>query len=97
MESSDEGVCRVGDRRRRTAICLIDGLGKAVWRGTVDTHPEMIDGALHRFKGFLDKVGRESGPFAGCAFRKALKTWSTGSAADTTCVPSPLTALMAGG
>jgi predicted NBD/HSP70 family sugar kinase len=31
---------------KRTAICVIDGSGKAVWRGTVDTHSEMIDGAL---------------------------------------------------
>jgi predicted NBD/HSP70 family sugar kinase len=46
---------------KRTAICVIDGSGKAVWRGTVDTHPEMIDGALQRFKGSLDKVGLESG------------------------------------
>ena len=38
---------------KRTAICVIDGSGKTVWRGTVDTHPEMIDGALHRFKGSL--------------------------------------------
>ncbi len=38
---------------KRTAICVIDGSGKAVWRGTVDTHPEMIDGALQRFKGSL--------------------------------------------
>ena len=36
---------------KRTVICVIDGSGKAVWRGTVDTHPEMIDGALQRFKG----------------------------------------------
>ena len=27
---------------KRTAICVIDGSGKAVWRGTVDTHPEMV-------------------------------------------------------
>ena len=54
---------------KRTAICVIDGSGKAVWRGTVDTHPEMIDGALQRFKGFLDKVGLESGPFSPHLFR----------------------------
>ena len=35
---------------KRTTICVIDGSGKAVWRGTVDKHPEMIDGALQRFK-----------------------------------------------
>ena len=54
---------------RRTAVCVIDGSGKTVWRGTVDTHPEMIDGALQRFKGSLDKVGLESGPFTPRLFR----------------------------
>ena len=48
---------------KRTAICVIDESGKAIWHGTVDTHPEMIDGALQRFKGSLDKVGLESAPF----------------------------------
>ena len=42
---------------KRTAICVIDGSGKTVWRGTVDTHPEMIDGALQRFKGSLIRSG----------------------------------------
>jgi hypothetical protein len=54
---------------KRTAICVIDESGKAIWRGTVDTHPEMIDGALPRFKGLLDKVGLESGPFTPHLFR----------------------------
>ena len=54
---------------KRTAICVIDESGKAIWRGTVDTHPEMIDGALQRFKGSLDKVGLESGPFTPHLFR----------------------------
>ena len=54
---------------KRTAICVIGESGKAIWRGTVDTHPEMIDGALQRFKGSLDKVGLESGPFTPHLFR----------------------------
>ncbi len=54
---------------KRTAVCVIDGSGKAVWRGIVDTHPEMIDAALQRFKGSLDKVGLESGPFTPHLFR----------------------------
>ena len=36
---------------KRTAICVIDGSGKAARRGTVDTHSEIIDGVLQRFKG----------------------------------------------
>ena len=54
---------------RRTAVCVIDAAGKIVWRGMVDTHPEMIDAALERFKGMLDKVGLESGPFTPHLFR----------------------------
>jgi hypothetical protein len=61
---------------KRTAICVINGSGKTVWGGTVDTHPEMIDGALQRFKGSLDKVRRlEPAPpelyFAGRQIRPA--------------------------
>jgi hypothetical protein len=48
---------------KRTTVCVIDDSGKLVWRGIVDTHLEMIDAALQRFKGALDKVGLESGPF----------------------------------
>ena len=33
---------------KRTAVCVIDAAGKIVWRGMVDTHPEMIDAALER-------------------------------------------------
>src|SRR6516162_2475179 len=54
---------------KHTAICVIDESGKLVWRGIVDTHPEMIDAALQRFKGALDKVGLESGPFTPHLFR----------------------------
>src|SRR5208283_1686495 len=54
---------------KRTAVCVIDAAGKIVWRGMVDTHPEMIDAALERFKGMLDKVRLESGPFTPHLFR----------------------------
>ena len=54
---------------KHTAICVIDESEKLVWRGFVDTHPEMIDAALRRFKGALDKVGLESGPFTPHLFR----------------------------
>ena len=54
---------------KRTTVCVIDESGKLVWRGIVDTHPEMIDAALQRFKGALDKVGLESGPFKPHLFR----------------------------
>ena len=47
---------------KRTPVCVINAAGKIVWRGTVDTHPEMIGAALERSKSMLDKVGLESGP-----------------------------------
>ncbi len=30
---------------KRAAVCLIDEAGAVVWRGVVDTHPEMIGAA----------------------------------------------------
>ena len=54
---------------KRTTVCVIDESGKLVWRGIVDTHSKMIDAALQRFKGALDKVGLESGPFTPHLFR----------------------------
>jgi hypothetical protein len=43
MESSDEDVCKIRIGGRRTAVSVIDGSGKLVWRGIVDTDSEMID------------------------------------------------------
>ena len=46
---------------KRTAVFVIDGSGKAVWRGIVDTHPEMIDAALQRIEdntyGYCEETG----------------------------------------
>lgn len=47
---------------KRTAVCILDDAGKIVWRGMADTHPEIIDAVLRRFKGALTKVGLESRP-----------------------------------
>ena len=33
---------------KRTAVCVVDGSGRIVWRGVVDTHPETIAAALKR-------------------------------------------------
>ncbi|WP_424375845.1 hypothetical protein [Methylocystis silviterrae] len=52
----------------RTAVCILDDAGKIVWRGMVDTHPEMIDAVLRRLKGELRKVGLESGHAASIPF-----------------------------
>ena len=44
---------------KRTAVCVVDEVGKIVFRGIVDTHPEMLAAALKRFDGKLAKVGLE--------------------------------------
>ncbi len=54
---------------KRTAVCVIDAAGKIVWRGMVDTHPEMIEAALKRFSGKFSKVRLETGPFTPHLFR----------------------------
>ncbi len=54
---------------KRSAVCVIDAAGKIVWRGMVDTHPEMIEAALKRFSGKFSKVRLETGPFTPHLFR----------------------------
>ena len=54
---------------KRTWICVVDETGKIVWRGVVDTHPEMIAAALHWWRGELAKVGLESGSMSACVAR----------------------------
>ncbi len=54
---------------KRTALCVVEADGKIVWRGMVDTHPEMIAAALKRFRDKPAKAGRESGPFTPHLFR----------------------------
>jgi transposase len=54
---------------KRTAVCVVDEAGKIVFRGMVDTHPQMLAAALKRFEGKLAKVGLESGPFTPHLFR----------------------------
>lgn len=44
---------------KRAVVCILDDAGKVIWRGMADTHPEMIDAVLRRFKGELTKVGLE--------------------------------------
>ena len=42
---------------KQTAICVIDGDGRVVWQGKVDTHPEMIRHGLSRWVGSLARIG----------------------------------------
>lgn len=46
---------------KRTAICVVGEEGVVVWRGRVDTQPEMIGSALGRWRGALERVGLETG------------------------------------
>jgi transposase len=51
---------------KKTSVCIVDDQDFIVWRGTVDTHPEMIAQALSRViekigKAVFGKVGLESG------------------------------------
>jgi transposase len=46
---------------KRTAVCVVDGCGRTVWRGVVDTHPQAIAAALHRWREEIEKVGLETG------------------------------------
>lgn len=48
---------------KRTAVCIVDETGRIVWQGMVDTHPDMLDACLKRWRGKLVHVGLESGPF----------------------------------
>jgi predicted NBD/HSP70 family sugar kinase len=41
---------------KRTSICVIDDEGTLVWRGEVDTHPEMIVSAFSRWANDLKGV-----------------------------------------
>jgi transposase len=54
---------------KRTAMCVVDEASNIVWRGVVDTHPQVLALALKRFEGKLAKVGLESGPFTPHLFR----------------------------
>ena len=69
MESSDQDVCRVGYWRQANGGLRDRRVGQSGVARNLDTHPEMIGGALQRFQGSLDKVGLESGPFTPHLFR----------------------------
>ncbi len=46
---------------KRTAVCVVDGSGRTLWRGVVDTYPQAIAVALGCWREELGKVGLESG------------------------------------
>jgi transposase len=48
---------------KQTAICVMDEVGKIIWRGMADTYPDVIAARLKGFQEKLVKVGIESGPF----------------------------------
>jgi len=46
---------------KSTAICVLDGDGAVVWRGSADTDPAMILDALERWLGKIVRLGLETG------------------------------------
>jgi hypothetical protein len=46
---------------KRTSVCVIDGDGRSVWRGVVDSHPKTIAAALHRWRGGLGRSDWRAG------------------------------------
>ena len=59
---------------KRTAVCILDGGGKVVWRGMADTHPKMIDAVLRRFKGELTRhVAIGGSAHMGSPSRRSIK------------------------
>ena len=46
---------------KRTSTCVAGEAGAVVWPGSADTQPEMIAGALDRWRESLEEVGSETG------------------------------------
>src|SRR5262245_58373587 len=58
---------------KRTAVCVVDEAGRIVWRGVVDTHPEVLCRALQRWGGKLANIGLESGSMTPWLARELAK------------------------
>ena len=58
---------------KRTAVCVVDEAGRIVWRGVVDTHPEVLCRALQCWGGKLAKIGLESGSMTPWLARELAK------------------------
>ena len=50
--------------QKSTAVCVIDGDGNAVWRGTVESDPQAIDSIIRQRAPEVRRVGMETGPLA---------------------------------
>ncbi len=48
--------------QKLTAICIVDGTGRGLWRGQCQTHPEQIEQAVRRHAGDEAAIGVETGP-----------------------------------
>ena len=58
---------------KRTAVCVVDEAGRIVWRGVVDTHPEVLCRALQRWGGKLANIGLERGSMTPWLARELAK------------------------
>ena len=50
--------------QKSTAVCVIDGDGNPVWRGTVASDPQAIDSIIRQQAPEVRRVGMETGPLA---------------------------------
>src|SRR3990172_3503581 len=48
--------------QKMTAICVVDGAGRRIWRGECRTAPEEIESAVRRHAGEDARIGIETGP-----------------------------------
>ena len=48
--------------QRTTSICVVDGTGRHLWRGSCRSEPEGIFGALAQHAGTNSRIGIETGP-----------------------------------
>jgi hypothetical protein len=56
---------------KRTAVCVVDETGRIVWCGAVDTQPEALGMALHRFGTLPFWAALRRRPLAQAAMRGA--------------------------
>ncbi|WP_124646749.1 IS110 family transposase [Burkholderia sp. Bp8990] len=50
--------------QKSTAVCVIDGDGNPVWRGTVASDPQAVDSIIRQQAPEVRRVGMETGPLA---------------------------------
>lgn len=60
--------------QKLTAICVVDGTGRRLWRGQCPTHPEQIEASVRRHAGDGAVIGVETGPMTPCTEPGSMDT-----------------------